>query len=420
MALIDVDLGGTQTVIINEDTADDGDFLNITGLGNSELIVDGVSVETQSIAGIEAGSSSTFTVQNGGALTVNQGLLNVSALSEVNFNIVGASQMTLDASSVSALNGLSSYNVTFSGEEPGTFTFDKPDLSLLDSYNFNFSGMQAGDQIILDGEWNLATQGGTIFDPADPESAYYDGALHLVQGNPLLGGAVTASIEMSQEDADLFFSDPDAYLAGGSFTTPGEVICFAAGTLIATPAGEVAVETLKIGDLVTTAEGKHVPVKWVGRQTVRNLYSAVKLQPVRVSAGALGAGKPSRDLVLTASHGLIIDGLVINAGALVNGSSIDFVSWKELPDTVTYYHVETENHEVILANGTEAETYIDYIERKAFNNYDEYVALYGAETRIAEMPRVRISARRLLPFALRRRLGIQDAPAYAALEAKAA
>ncbi|WP_413614697.1 Hint domain-containing protein [Halomonas cupida] len=183
--------------------------------------------------------------------------------------------------------------------------------------------------------------------------------------------------------------------------------CFAAGSMIETPDGEVAVETLQIGDLVITVSGQQVPVKWVGRQTFRPAASNdEKLQPVRISEGALEAGKPNRDLVLTASHGVIIDGLVINAGALVNHSSISFVPLHELPETVTYYHIETEAHEVILANGTEAETYVDYIERQAFDNYDEYVELYGSEPRIIEMPRHRISSRRLLPLALRQKLGI--------------
>ena len=46
------------------------------------------------------------------------------------------------------------------------------------------------------------------------------------------------------------------------------------------------------------------------------------LHPVRVSAGALGNGLPHTELVLTADHALIIDGLAINTGALVNGTTI--------------------------------------------------------------------------------------------------
>ncbi|OBX36120.1 hypothetical protein A8U91_00456 [Halomonas elongata] len=110
--------------------------------------------------------------------------------------------------------------------------------------------------------------------------------------------------------------------------------------------------------------------------------------------------------MVTAGHGLVVDGLVINAAALVNGGSIDYMPWDELGELVTYYHIETEKHEVILANGIEAETYIDYVDRRAFDNYAEYVALYGIETRIVEMPSHRISARRMLPLVLRQRLGI--------------
>ncbi|MGQ0335672.1 Hint domain-containing protein [Halomonas elongata] len=189
----------------------------------------------------------------------------------------------------------------------------------------------------------------------------------------------------------------------------GETVhCFAAGTMIATPEGEVAVEILQIGDSILTANGKTVPVKWVGRHTVSNAFTDPNHQPIRVRAGALGDGKPHQDLVVTAGHGLVIDGLVINAAVLVNGSTIDYMPWDELDELVTYYHIETENHEVILANGTEAETYIDYVDRQAFDNYAEYVALYGHETRVVEMPSHRISARRLLPLAICKRLGIEE------------
>ena len=37
--------------------------------------------------------------------------------------------------------------------------------------------------------------------------------------------------------------------------------CFLAGTLIATPEGEVPIEYLEIGDLVTTEDGRTAPVK---------------------------------------------------------------------------------------------------------------------------------------------------------------
>ncbi|MEY8842593.1 hypothetical protein AB9K41_26480, partial [Cribrihabitans sp. XS_ASV171] len=69
-----------------------------------------------------------------------------------------------------------------------------------------------------------------------------------------------------------------------------------------------------------------------------------------------------------------------------------------------YYHVETEDHDVILANGAPAETYVDYIQRRAFDNYAEYLELYDEERTIPEMPLPRISAARLVPGGIRARL----------------
>ncbi|MEY8842475.1 Hint domain-containing protein, partial [Cribrihabitans sp. XS_ASV171] len=193
---------------------------------------------------------------------------------------------------------------------------------------------------------------------------------------------------------------------GDDFTATGNPVCFAAGTLIATPEGETTVETLKIGDLVTTADGRSVPVKWIGRQTVHKLFTpAERFTPVRVRAGALGDGLPHTDLVLTADHALILDGLAINAGALVNGTSIAWEPMDSLPERVTYYHVETEDHDVILANGAPAETYVDYVQRRVFDNHAEYLDLYGEERTIREMALPRVSSARLVPASILDRIG---------------
>ncbi len=103
---------------------------------------------------------------------------------------------------------------------------------------------------------------------------------------------------------------------------------------------------------------------------------------------------------------MVIEGLVINASALVNGTTIDWVPMAELPDRVTYYHVETENHDVILADSALAETHVDIPVRMAFDNYGEYIAVYGAERIVPEITMPRITSARLLPEAIKARLGI--------------
>ena len=205
----------------------------------------------------------------------------------------------------------------------------------------------------------------------------------------------------------------DGSLTGQSFPAVGEtfaitvqdgvvvVNCFLTGTRIATPLGPVAVEALVIGQPILTADGRAVAVKWVGRQTVSTCLGAA---PVRLGAGALGGGLPLRDLVVTADHALLIDGFLINAGALVNGSSIDLVGQAALGARATFFHVETDAHDIILAEGTPAESFIDYAGRQVFDNYAEYLARYGEDRPIAENSAPRITSARMLPTAICARL----------------
>lgn len=204
----------------------------------------------------------------------------------------------------------------------------------------------------------------------------------------------------------------DAAVASTLDGTSPTVTCFLSGSMIATPQGDARVEDLQIGDLIMSAAGKALPVKWVGRQTVQKQRHSLRMQPVRICAGALGDGLPHADLTVTADHGMVIDGYVINASALVNHDTIDFVPMSELEQSFIVYRIETENHDVILANGTPSETFVDAVGRAVFDNYQEYLDLYGVERIVPEMNRPRISAQRLLPAKLRNRLGLSNTVSF--------
>ena len=105
---------------------------------------------------------------------------------------------------------------------------------------------------------------------------------------------------------------------------------------------------------------------------------------------------------------MLIDGYVINACALVNGSTIRFVPAAEMPSEFTYYHIETEAHDAVLANGAVAETFVDAVSRRDFDNYDEYLSLYGADRVIPEMPQPRITSARVVPEAIKAQLQPAD------------
>jgi uncharacterized repeat protein (TIGR03803 family) len=180
----------------------------------------------------------------------------------------------------------------------------------------------------------------------------------------------------------------------------GYVICFMCDTLIRTPDGEAAIETLKRGDLVLTADGKAMPVAWLGRQTVSTRFAdPLRVLPIRVKAGALGENVPCRDLLVSPCHALLVDDVLIQAGALVNGTSV--LRETVVPRVFVYYHVELDDHSLILAENTPAETFVDNVERLAFDNWAEHEALYPDGKPIEEMPYPRAKGRRQVPMRIR-------------------
>ena len=161
-------------------------------------------------------------------------------------------------------------------------------------------------------------------------------------------------------------------LVPGSFAV---VACFTTGTHLQTPSGAVAVETLTIGDILLTAAGQHRPIKWIGRRSYAGRFLAANpgVQPVRFSAGSLGEGLPCRDLMVSPEHAMFLDGLLIPARCLVNGTTI---TQERGLERVDYFHVELDSHDVLLAEGAPSESYLDDDSRGMFHNASEYAALY--------------------------------------------
>ena len=142
--------------------------------------------------------------------------------------------------------------------------------------------------------------------------------------------------------------------------------CYVAGTLIATADGEKAVEGLAIGELVRSAFGGLVPVKWLGYRRVdcTRHPKPSDVWPVRVAAGAFGDDLPMRDLFLSPDHAVYANGGLTPIRYLINGATIS-----QIPvDFVAYWHVELPAHDVILAEGLPAESYLDTGNRGAFAN----------------------------------------------------
>ncbi|MGC8468709.1 MAG: Hint domain-containing protein [Acetobacteraceae bacterium] len=164
---------------------------------------------------------------------------------------------------------------------------------------------------------------------------------------------------------------------GGTDISLGQP-CFAAGTRILTLRGEVAVEDLKVGEPVVTLSGQGTalkPIRWIGRRRVdiTGHPAPEKVRPVRIARGALGENVPHRELVVSPDHALFLDGVLIPAKVLVNGATI---VQDDAAREASYFHVELEGHDILLAEGAAAESYLDTGNRNCFTNGGLFAVLH--------------------------------------------
>ena len=100
--------------------------------------------------------------------------------------------------------------------------------------------------------------------------------------------------------------------------------CFCEGTRILTRQGEIAVEDLRVGDLVITHPAGMRPICWLGQFGVSLARHPRPEQaaPIRIRRNAMAAGVPKRDLLVSPDHAVFLDGALIQAQALLNGASV--------------------------------------------------------------------------------------------------
>jgi hypothetical protein len=176
-------------------------------------------------------------------------------------------------------------------------------------------------------------------------------------------------------DMTLSVSDGIAGSPTTDTTTSVDIVpCFAAGTRIATPRGAIPVERLREGDTVLTISGKPQPIQWIGRRTLdcNRHIAPERVKPIRIAPHAFGENRPCRALLLSPDHSVFVEDVLIPVKHLVNGTTVTQTD----AATVTYYHVELPRHDVVLAEGLPAETYLETGARFAFETGGGAVELH--------------------------------------------
>jgi hypothetical protein len=297
---------------------DDAGLLKITNTINLTNIGSQVSAETISVEGTSA--SNAGTLEFGSSYTDNPAIA-------YGFD--------------DAASGKSHGTIQFDASQPTNLSERIVNVAWGDRFVFTKAGFDTTDHVV----YNAAT--GTL----QVENA--SGTTLMTMSNVFVAPGTTGF----------------TITADGGTKYEIDAVCFAAGTRILTERGEVAVEDLAEGERVVVVSGESralLPIRWIGHSRI-NLARHPRPEnaaPIRIRRGAFAENVPARDLLVSPEHCILADGHLFPAKLLVNGGTIT----QEAVPVVEYFHVETERHAIILAEGLAAETYLDTGNRAAFDN----------------------------------------------------
>jgi hypothetical protein len=375
-----VDPPNTGAAVTLDSVVNELDFKTVSSFDGSIVLGPGASNDVIGVStpgGVTLGADfaltdsvagSIVTFANPNATVTNQGNWTLSGASlDVRTSLDGSGTIDLAAGAVLQVATLA-----------GAATFD-----LNDNATMQVNALAAGatpsvafgtglSQVSLPGTGALGAvlSGLAVGDQVDffsvsstPDGLFGTGGAAAAGGTLNLQGASgdQASVALAQDTTGLTFNVvPDGN--GGSIVV---VACFAAGTRIATASGQVPVETLRPGDLVRTHQGRLAPVRWVGssRVDLARHPQPWRAAPIRIRADAFAPGRPARDLLVSPEHCIFVEGALVPAGMLANGATIARVDG--LP-RIDYWHVELDRHDILLAEGLPAESYLDTGNRALF------------------------------------------------------
>lgn len=349
---------------------------------------DNVVVDLSSgLAGV--GALSSITVQNGATAKVGGGLLDAGAVASLTVNggildlqgsVIGAKvlnsvtvgpaggEIKIETTGLSA--GVLNLPVSFVDANgnttttiPKNFVMDFPSSSSIPaSYNPATNTTTIGDGVSILGIIGVGrkiTLSGDPFDLTNTGTANKD----------FFGNITSYSKNFTQSDGN-----------GGVIT------CFLPDSMIRTPEGDVAVQDIQVGDsVVAYMDGQQVvrKVVWAGKTRVAvkaGLPDDEAGYPVRILKDALAESVPYKDMLVTPEHCLFFNGLFTPVRMLVNGASIFY---DHSITSYDYYHIETEQHSVIVADGVMTESYLDTGNRGSFRQEGTVVSLNAGSHKTA-------------------------------------
>ncbi|WP_281955225.1 Hint domain-containing protein [Pseudophaeobacter arcticus] len=172
-------------------------------------------------------------------------------------------------------------------------------------------------------------------------------------------GTLTLHGDGDIEDFNFTYTASNGVNSDTGFVNASSIPCFVAGTLIRTPDGEVPVETLQPGDLVTTRDQGAQPLRWIGS---RSVLAEGDFAPILIRAGCFGSHRdlwvsPQHRILLRDAYAELLFGegeVLVAAKDLLNGGSIS----RQVGGEITYVHLLFDQHQVIYSEGLTTESFL--------------------------------------------------------------
>ena len=256
------------------------------------------------------------------------------------------------------LGGAGADEITTGGGDDSVFAGDGDDRITIGPGNDRVLGEQGSDTFTFNGAGDHQILGGEDADGLDIDRIDLTGidrnTYRLIPGQP--------------EEGRIEFLDSDGNVIGRTNYAQIEevVICFTPGTMIATKRGEKPVQQLKVGDRVITRDNGPQELRWIGRRNLNrhDLSKMPQYLPILIRAGALGKGAPHRDMMVSPNHRMLVTSelaelmfgereVLVAAKHLVSLDGVDPAPVSK----VSYIHMMFDRHEVVLADGTWAESF---------------------------------------------------------------
>ena len=309
---------------------------SVNANNNTNLYVSNTNSEYNTeMDGFTVSMSLTIPVNDGQQNTIRIGIADVADSSYDSNLLIAADTVQTELVAVDDQltihpNGTKTFNVLDNDESSSTGT--------LVITNINGQAVTAGDTVTLaSGQTILVNANGTLTITTDNDedtvSFTYTAGITDTGGNIVNSDVAMVSLQ----------------------TIP----CFVRGTRIQTPKGLVAIQDLKVGDLVDTYDKGPQPIRWIGQKSV---IGRGKLAPIRIAAGTFGS---HGTLLVSPQHRILVcDALaellfgqtevLIKAKDLLNGRGIRTFE----TDEVEYFHLMFEEHQIVFSEGLASKSFL--------------------------------------------------------------